>query len=122
MKDSKRSFPRISNLIQIGLILAALILIIVIPGFAAGTSVAEPAQAPTAPEKTGDACALLDDPAAREKMSGMFETKLLNACGRTDELGRVAAPAAPAPFAPLLGPDVQVNDSTGEIRGHRHPE
>jgi hypothetical protein len=96
------------------LILAALILIIVIPGFAASSPAASPAQAPAAVEKTETACSLLDDPAARQKMSGMFETKLLYACGRTDELGKVTSPAASAPNAPLLGTDVQVNDSTGE--------
>src|SRR5688572_18440717 len=62
-----------------------------------------------------DVCALLDDPAIREQMSGMFETRLLVQCGRSDELGKLAnEPQPPAPFAPQVGVDVLVNDPTGE--------
>ena len=71
--------------------------------------------APTTPLPQAD-CALLDDPAKLSLMSGIFETKLLIACGREEELGRVKswAPAAlpSAPFA--LGNDVLVNDPAGE--------
>ncbi|MCA9939668.1 MAG: hypothetical protein KC418_13570, partial [Anaerolineales bacterium] len=47
-------------------------------------------------------CSLLDNPAARERMGGMFETKLLLACGRANELGQVSAPMTPE-IAALLG-------------------
>jgi hypothetical protein len=61
-------------------------------------------------------CALLDNPTTRGLMSGVFETNLLIACGRSNELGQVSAPAAPnpQPLLPLLGTDVQVNDSSGD--------
>ena len=59
-------------------------------------------------------CSLLDNPAARERMGGMFETKLLLACGRANELGQVSAPMTPETAALLGGVDVQVNNSTGE--------
>lgn len=59
-------------------------------------------------------CSLLDDAAARDKMGGMFETKLLLACGRAAELGQVSAPTTPAIAALFAGIDVQVNNSAGE--------
>jgi hypothetical protein len=60
-------------------------------------------------------CSLLDNPAVRPAMSGMFETALLRACGRANELGQVSNSNASSPAnAPLLGTDVQVNNSTGE--------
>ncbi|MCO5244670.1 MAG: hypothetical protein M9927_12740 [Anaerolineae bacterium] len=55
------------------------------------------------------ACALLDDAQARATMSGMFETKLLLACGRANELGGVTSDA-PANYAPNFGTDVLVNN------------
>ena len=60
--------------------------------------------------KSPDAsCALLDDAQARATMSGMFETKLLLACGRANELGGVTSDA-PANYAPNFGTDVLVNN------------
>ena len=64
----------------------------------------EPAGAPN--------CSLLDDDRARGKMSGMFETSLLLACGREEELGG-GQPESSLPWdAGFLGTDVQVNDSS----------
>ncbi len=61
-------------------------------------------------------CVLLDDPSAREKLSGALETALLHACGREQELEAGAAPFSPAPLLPAaLGDDVLVNDPTGEL-------
>ncbi len=62
--------------------------------------------------KQSAACAQLDNPAIRPLMSGMYETRLLRACGRSAELGQVTASSESK--SPLLGVDVQVNDSTGE--------
>ncbi|MGH8933967.1 MAG: sialidase family protein, partial [Egibacteraceae bacterium] len=60
------------------------------------------------------ACDLLDEPAVRGLMSGMFETHLLIQCGRGDELGKGAnEPVAPGPSNPQVGVDVMVN-ATGE--------
>jgi hypothetical protein len=56
-------------------------------------------------------CALLDNPKARALMSGMFETKLLLQCGRSNELGQ-AQNAASLPE--MLGLDVLVNDPGGD--------
>ena len=67
-----------------------------------------PAQA-----QASESCALLDDPAVRGMMSAMFERKLLEACGRLDEL---PAAAPQAPFSPLFPTltDVIVNDPSGD--------
>lgn len=64
-------------------------------------------------EQTG--CHLLDDPVARRTMSGMLETMLLRACGRSEELGGVQSPVGFSLDRPIgLGPDVLVNDPTGD--------
>ncbi|MFN2167486.1 MAG: hypothetical protein ACK2U9_14625, partial [Anaerolineae bacterium] len=70
-------------------------------------------EAPPDKEASQADCALLDDPAARDMMSGMFETKLLNLCGRTNELGRVASSTPER--APQVGVDVLVNDPAPEV-------
>jgi uncharacterized repeat protein (TIGR01451 family) len=72
------------------------------------------AEAALQPSEQRD-CYLLDDPVARRTMSGMLETMLLRECGRADELGGVQAPVG-FPFSrPMgLGPDVLVNDPTGD--------
>ncbi len=117
MRNTKSVSIGFPSILWVVLILGLLLILGALPVLAASSPFSEAAPIDSYvldTERPEVLCALLDDPAAREKMSGMFETKLLNACGRADELGRVAAPAAPAPFAPLLGPDVQVNDSTGE--------
>ncbi|MCB0206399.1 MAG: exo-alpha-sialidase, partial [Anaerolineae bacterium] len=81
----------------------------------AATNAASPAAAPgfspeTPVKDAPDAvCALLDDAKVRATMSGMFETKLLLACGRENELGGVTSDA-PASHAPTFGTDVLVND------------
>lgn len=75
--------------------------------------------------KTPDApCALLDDAKARGLMSGMFETKLLIACGRQNELGQVKPDdlAATAPQAPFLGVDVIVNNPALDTTGTTHTQ
>src|SRR5436190_920561 len=54
-----------------------------------------PAAATVAP---ASACALLDNPSARRHMTGAFERTLLARCGRTAELGRVAARPAVSPI------------------------
>lgn len=59
------------------------------------------------------ACALLDDAKARGLMSAMFERRLLEACGRLNELGAVASEAAALRPA-LLGTDVMVNNPAGD--------
>ena len=74
------------------------------------TAAALPAVQQQPPVKSPDAaCALLDDAKARAAMSGMFETKLLLACGRASELGGVTS-SAPANYAPTFGTDVLVNN------------
>ena len=75
--------------------------------------------------KTPDApCALLDDPTARGLMSGMFETKLLIACGRQNELGQVKSDAGTAgqPGVPYLGADVIVNNPALDPTGTTHTQ
>jgi hypothetical protein len=83
-----------------------------------------PGDTPGLPTKDASAaqvdCNLLDDPTARGVMSGMFEVKLLLACGRQNELGQVTAPApaGPAlPEAPTFGVDVLVNNPAGDLSG-----
>ncbi len=72
-------------------------------------------------------CALLDDATARGKMSGMFETKLLIACGRQNELGQgksqdaFGGEAIPG-LAPLLGVDVLVNNPALDTGGTSHTQ
>lgn len=59
-------------------------------------------------------CALLDDPQTRALMDGLL-FKLLVACDRTDELGRVRqSPAEPIAPGGDAGPDVPVNDPGGD--------
>ncbi len=61
-----------------------------------------------------EACALLDDPEARALMDGLL-FKLLVACGRTDELGRVhQAPAEAVGPGTDAGPDVAISDPGGD--------
>ena len=76
------------------------------PGRAASVGIETPVQA-------GPDCALLDDPVALGKMSYALETKLLVMCGRIDDLAKRARPLGQpvAPLSPLLGNDVQVNNS-----------
>ena len=73
----------------------------------------QPAQVP---------CDLLDDARARGKMSAMFETRLLIACGRAEELGQVTSEPGEllAPFAP--GADVLVNNPAGDAGGYSHTQ
>lgn len=65
-------------------------------------------------------CSLLDDPSVRGLMSGMLETKLLYACGRSHELGGRAERAAESAAALTAKayvnpkPDTMVNDASGE--------
>ena len=61
-----------------------------------------------------EACGLLDDPEKRALMDGLL-FKLLVACGRTDELGLVRqAPAEEVGPGTDDGPDVGVNDPSGD--------
>ncbi len=96
---------------------------------AAGSNVGalQPA-APANEAKPQDAaCALLDNVKVRGMMSGMFETKLLIACGRQSELGQVKSQdtfggEAIQGLAPLLGTDVLVNDPTLDTSGTSHTQ
>ena len=96
---------------------------------AAGSDVGtlQPA-APANESKPQDAaCALLDNVKVRGMMSGMFETKLLIACGRQSELGQVKSQdtfggEAIQGLAPLLGTDVLVNDPTLDTSGTSHTQ
>ena len=96
---------------------------------AAGSNVGalQPA-APANEAKPQDAaCALLDNAKVRGMMSGMFETKLLIACGRQSELGQVKSQdtfggEAIQGLAPLLGTDVLVNDPTLDTSGTSHTQ
>ena len=96
---------------------------------AAGANVGalQPA-APANEAKPQDAaCALLDNAKVRGMMSGMFETKLLIACGRQNELGQVKSQdtfggEAIQGLAPLLGTDVLVNDPTLDTSGTSHTQ
>jgi len=84
-----------------------------------------PASSTSPQSKTPDApCALLDDATARGLMSGMFETKLLIACGRQNELGQVKSDAASAsqPGVPFLGADVLVNNPALDTGGTSHTQ
>jgi len=69
-------------------------------------------------------CTLLDDLEARYLMGGMLETRLLLACGREHELGGdFNRPEFIAPVSmPVLGPDVLVNDPTGDAGGVSHTQ
>jgi hypothetical protein len=58
-------------------------------------------------------CSMLDNPIIRQLMSAMFETKLLTACDRKQELGRVGT-TPQSGLSSLLDTDVQVNDSSGD--------
>lgn len=108
---------RIFRWLQVSLLVCALLG----TPFAGGAQAAPPppssqAEAPGEAPATPASCALLDDPAARSKMSGALETALLHACGRSGELSGI--PAAPSPFSqvPLvLGNDVLVNNPSSEI-------
>jgi hypothetical protein len=103
--NHSRTSARVLRLISV-LVLAVTIV---------GGSGAWSAQAAAAGNGPQSDCALLDNPAVRPMMSGMFETTLLRACGRASELGQVKAPLAPGRQAPLLpGTDVQVNNSSGD--------
>ena len=60
-------------------------------------------------------------------MSGMFETKLLIACGRQNELGQVKSQdafggEAIQDLAPLLGTDVLVNNPALDTSGTSHTQ
>lgn len=75
---------------------------------AAAATATDPGRPPAAQ------CALLDDPGARPYMGGLLR-HLLEACGRTDELGRVAqTPAMAVAWSELGATDVPVNDPAGE--------
>ena len=81
--------------------------------------VAEVAQAATAAASTDPACALLDNPSLRARMSGPFENKLLTRCGKVT-LGKAAAPRlAPAlsALAATPGEDIPVSDPTLDSGG-----
>ena len=87
------------------------------PRFAEAETPATPA---TFKKASQEMCALLDDPQVRGRMDGLLR-KLLVACGRANELGRVRQ--EPAIESPGFGggtPDVQVNDSTGDEGGSSH--
>ena len=96
---------------------------------AAGANVGalQPA-APANEAKPQDAaCALLDNVKVRGMMSGMFETKLLIACGRQNELGQVKSQdtfggEAIQGLAPLLGMDVLVNNPALDTGGTSHTQ
>ena len=112
IKDiSARRRWRMAGLLAL-ILLAALIVLLNAPGIQAG----DPQQAATKAELMSE-CRLLDDAQARNLMSGMFETKLLLACGRSGELGQVQNPASPDTL--LLGPDVLVNDPTTDSGSSR---
>ena len=73
------------------------------------------------------ACALLDNTKVRGMMSGMFETKLLIACGRQNELGQVKSQdtfggESIKGLAPLLGVDVLVNNPALDTSGTTHTQ
>jgi len=92
---------------------AARVFIFVLLGIlAAGMS---PVQAEDVIEKPlPEACGLLDDPEKRAIMDGLL-FKLLVACDRTDELGLVhQAPAVDVGPGTDDGPDVVVNDPSGD--------
>jgi hypothetical protein len=78
------------------------------------------------PASAAQACALLDDPAARREMSAPFERMLLERCGRLSQapasaaglpVGRLAA--APSPEAPT---NATVNDSALDSGGFSHTQ
>ncbi len=85
------------------------------------------AGAATAPSKTGlnpyatgeDAvrlatrCAMLDDPAKRERMDGLL-TELIYVCGRFELLGQVVQESDEAERTPDASTDARVNNITGE--------
>ena len=81
---------------------------------------------PAAPEKPSSlACASLDNPKIRPLMSGMYETSLLIACGRQDELGQVKSAPIARPQngeAPELGTDVLVNNPALDTSGTTHTQ
>jgi hypothetical protein len=65
------------------------------------------------PSLLKEACALLDDKQTRRIMSGAFETRLLIACGRREELGQVGSKPA-YPTESIGGTDIPVNDRNGD--------
>ena len=75
---------------------------------------------PAAPDKPfSSACASLDNPKIRPLMSGMYETSLLIACGRQNELGQVTSKPTAGTLdgqAPELGTDVLVNNPARRCR------
>ncbi|HEX6850737.1 MAG TPA: hypothetical protein VF139_04960, partial [Candidatus Polarisedimenticolaceae bacterium] len=68
------------------------------------------------PARLAEACALLDDEGMRPSFSGMFETTLLLACGRADELGGVTQGGG-GQVATFGGTDVLVNNPAGDGSG-----
>ncbi|MCI0397642.1 MAG: hypothetical protein L0322_22275, partial [Chloroflexi bacterium] len=109
MNRSKRLFQ--TGLLT-GLLLAA---VLILAGPAGARNQAEMNNNPPVGQftKTPAECSLLDDEQVRGLMSGMFETKLLIACGRADELGTPGA-GQQGTIESLVGTDVQVNDSSGD--------
>ena len=81
---------------------------------------------PAAPDKPfSSACTSLDNPKIRPLMSGMYETSLLIACGRQNELGQVTSKPAAGTLdgqAPELGTDVLVNNPAGDAGGSSHTQ
>ena len=78
---------KLKNVFAVGLFMVVVMLVLAaVPGLRAEEAQPAAEKAEIAPE-----CSLLDDAGARATMSGMFETKLLLACGRADELGGVAS-------------------------------
>lgn len=110
--------------LRIFFVFAVVVLLLAPLAVQAGSRAASPLLSPSvstlAESKPETApCDLLDNPAVRGLMSGMFETKLLVACGRESELGQVKSGQADGNSGgvPALGVDVQVNDSSGDLSG-----
>ena len=110
--------PSLFILMMVVVLLLAPMVANAAPVTAPAASSATPPAAPVGEQQkpVNASCALLDDANARATMSGMFETKLLLACGRQSELGGVAS-GAPASHAPDFGTDVLVNNPALDTSG-----